>query len=298
MSVKGCNWALNVRGVSPARKALLFALGERHNRDTDTCYPRQEMLADDAGMSLRSVQTHLAWLERAGLIAREVRSPTGRGAVTFYRLAFDRTEPVEADPDAEVAGGSEDQPADSGETDPQLSAGAKNPKEPESSVPDGTGEDADLFGDKPPSPSKPVASATPDDPDPYNQLIWTAGLKLLLDAKQREGPARAFLGRLIKQARGDTALVANAITACSQARAGDPAAWLAAAVRKRLPGTVEHRAASAADRAQALEDHFAAFARGERWKTHWGPAPDDPAADYPAQLYARHGVRPWEAHNA
>ena len=92
MSIKGIHWAQEVRGVCPYRKALLFALGERHNKDTGICCPDQVMLADDAGMTDRTVRKYIAMLIRDGFISRKVTSP-GRGLVTHYILHFDRKRP-------------------------------------------------------------------------------------------------------------------------------------------------------------------------------------------------------------
>lgn len=89
MSVEGIHWAQKVFGdtMCPFRKALLFALGERHNCDTGLCMPDQEMLARDAGMSARTVRKYAKILEEEGFIERRVTS-RGSGLTTHYILNF------------------------------------------------------------------------------------------------------------------------------------------------------------------------------------------------------------------
>jgi hypothetical protein len=95
MSVKGIHWAQEMRGVCPYKKALLYALGERHNKDTGICCPDQVMLANDAGMTDRTVRKYLKQLEDDGLITRKVSS-NGRGLVTHYILHLDKRLPQSA----------------------------------------------------------------------------------------------------------------------------------------------------------------------------------------------------------
>lgn len=298
MSTKGNDWARRVRGVGFAKKAILYSLGERHNIDTDLCCPDQKRLAEDSEMGIRTLQGHLTELERMRLISRNVRcTPSGR-KVTYYTLAFDLERPVEgwenqsADP---APGETGDQSADDDVTKAQLRALSENPNlEPESSEAKASGEDADLFGESPPSKPKPVATSKPDE-DPYKRLIFTAGVALFKSHGHSEPVARGHLGRLLKLAKDDTALVANAVTAAEKAKPADVVGWLTKAVRARIPGTAQHRAATVTETEETIDRRFAAFKHGERWKTHWGPSPDDPAANYPPSLYAKHGLKPWEA---
>lgn len=99
MSVKGIHWAQEMRGVCPYRKALLFALGERHHKDQNIVVADQVMLADDAGMTDRTVRKYLTLLESDGLISRRVVGIPGGGRRTHYILAFDRRKPQQNGPD-------------------------------------------------------------------------------------------------------------------------------------------------------------------------------------------------------
>lgn len=94
MSVKGIHWAQQMRGVCPYRKALLYALGERHHKDQNIVIADQIMLADDAGMSSRTVRKYLRLLEQDGLVFPRVVGLPGGGRVSHYTLAFGRTRPL------------------------------------------------------------------------------------------------------------------------------------------------------------------------------------------------------------
>ena len=93
MSVQGVQWALATRGIEPAAKLILCALGDRHNKDTNLCCPDQVMLAEEVGMTDRTVRTWLGWLALAGMISRRKLSK-GHGVVTYYTLHFDRQLPL------------------------------------------------------------------------------------------------------------------------------------------------------------------------------------------------------------
>lgn len=270
---------------------VLGCIGYHLSRDGNEAYPKQATIAARLGVTREAVNRSVARLRENGYVrVTSTKRSDGGNGVAVYHVILDPSE-------GEVIARSQ------GQSDPRDHNAGDRTGSPPEELPIGTpiseakasGVPAELFPRNDPPPKPKPEPAAPADPDPFNAMIWTAGLKLLTDAKMREGPARAFLGRLIKLARGNTAIVANAVTACQMARAGDPGAWLQAAVRKRLPGTVEHRAASADEKAAELELRFRHFASGKAWKIHWGPAPDDPDADYPDALYAKTGVKRWEA---
>lgn len=87
MSSCGTYWAGRIRGVCPAKKAILFVLGECHNEERDDCFPSQNYIAEQACMSTRSVRTHLSEMEDVFF----EKSVTWRGQkkVTNYMLWFD-----------------------------------------------------------------------------------------------------------------------------------------------------------------------------------------------------------------
>lgn len=70
MSHFATNWAIQLRGLEPATKVLLWHLADCHN-PAQGCFPTQAFLADRSELSRASVNRHLAILEQRGLIARE-----------------------------------------------------------------------------------------------------------------------------------------------------------------------------------------------------------------------------------
>jgi hypothetical protein len=58
MSHKATNWAIQLRGLSPVTKLVLWYLCDRHNPDFG-CFPSQDQLAADAEISRASLNTHL-----------------------------------------------------------------------------------------------------------------------------------------------------------------------------------------------------------------------------------------------
>ena len=100
MSHAATNWAIQQRGLKPATKIVLWHLCDRHNPDFG-CFPTQARLAEDAEMSISSLNEHLAKLEALGLI-RRIRSHdhrTKRRQATRYMLGFEEHGPQEPLPE-------------------------------------------------------------------------------------------------------------------------------------------------------------------------------------------------------
>lgn len=117
MSYKATNWAVQVRGIKPATKVVLWHLADRHNKDTGRCDPSQELLAFDCEISRSTLNVHLKILEDAGLIKRiqRVNSATKRMDSTAYILNFEVTEPQDVgsrvqNPDMEAVSDFEGEP--------------------------------------------------------------------------------------------------------------------------------------------------------------------------------------------
>lgn len=89
MSFKATSWALTVKGLKPATKIVLIYLADRHNPDYG-CFPSAAKLAEDCEMTERSVFTHLAELERRGLIAKRSRTK-GNGIKTSNEYLLNMT---------------------------------------------------------------------------------------------------------------------------------------------------------------------------------------------------------------
>jgi hypothetical protein len=100
MSHKATVWAIQQRGLKPATKIVLWFLCDRHNPDFG-CFPTQARLADDAEMSISSLNEHLAKLEELRLIHRvRVHDPrTHKRQATRYILGFEDGFPQEPPPE-------------------------------------------------------------------------------------------------------------------------------------------------------------------------------------------------------
>lgn len=89
MSNDATNWAIKQKGLKPATKIVLWHLCDRFHPDHG-CFPSLETLAEDCEMSRRSVQDHIAELERVGLVKVE-KMPRKDGALprNRYVLAYE-----------------------------------------------------------------------------------------------------------------------------------------------------------------------------------------------------------------
>lgn len=99
MSHQATNWAVRVRGISPAAKVVLWHLADRHNKDTGQCNPSQSRLAEDCEISRSSLNNQLEVLENAGFIrrVRDNDEKTRRQRPTHYILNMDRLHPQDAE---------------------------------------------------------------------------------------------------------------------------------------------------------------------------------------------------------
>jgi len=90
MSHAATNWAIQQRGLKPATKIVLWHLCDRYNPDFG-CFPTQARLAEDAEMSISSLNDHLKKLEALGLIRRVQCQDhrTKRRQATRYILGFE-----------------------------------------------------------------------------------------------------------------------------------------------------------------------------------------------------------------
>ena len=76
------NFLLKSKKLSSGDK-ITFAMLLSYAWQNDFCFPGQERLAEDLGLSDRSVRTHLKSLEAAGLLAIQRR---GQGKTNIYEL--------------------------------------------------------------------------------------------------------------------------------------------------------------------------------------------------------------------
>ncbi len=89
MSHDATNWAIQVRGLKPAAKIVLWHLADFYNPENG-CFPSQERLAYDCEMSRAALNVQLKILEDFGIISRKKRfnEYTKQQKSTFYTLHF------------------------------------------------------------------------------------------------------------------------------------------------------------------------------------------------------------------
>jgi pyocin large subunit-like protein len=88
MSIHAMSWAIKVKGLPIATKAVLMLLADCHNGETGQCNPSMRHLMELTGLKERALQIHLKTLEEASLINREyVFHGRGKGcSVDQYNL--------------------------------------------------------------------------------------------------------------------------------------------------------------------------------------------------------------------
>ncbi len=333
MSVAGIHWAQDMRGVCPYRKALLYALGERHHKDANIVDCDQVMLAQDAGMTDRTVRKYLKMLVDDGLITVVTDGRRNR-----YRLHLSRKKPlskpkaetqdvvalrkdIPESKSAEAAPIPENQVCDTGKLGTPhsiLRHGAHD-----SSV----SKETDVFelfpnlgvvgpGQSKASRAKPASKPKPkaptetggDEPratkaDLLKTQIFTVGSMMLRSQGMGEQPARAFLGRLIKQSNLE--IVGRAVQRAVEECPIDAKGWLAAIVVReckragiatKAPDSPEDRAALQSDHMAAMRFRFATLRDTGKWRPNWGMDPRIGVRDdVPASLYDEFRI-PWPEH--
>lgn len=90
MSHDATNWAIKQRGLKPATKIVLWHLADCHN-PSHGCFPSHEYLAENAEMSISTVQRHIKELEALGLISRSKVKRKGKFDRTEYELHLHRS---------------------------------------------------------------------------------------------------------------------------------------------------------------------------------------------------------------
>jgi hypothetical protein len=81
MSNEAITLARKVRGISSGARHQLLLLADHANKDW-RCWPSQRSIADDQGVTIKTVQRNNERLERAGLITRQRRGKPGGGRFT------------------------------------------------------------------------------------------------------------------------------------------------------------------------------------------------------------------------
>ena len=102
MSFHALAWAVRQR-LPSTQKLVLLMLAERHNGDSGQCNPSLELLADDCGLSRRSVIDQIAKLQEAGYLTVLHRAKDNARLPSQYvlRLSFgipEAAKTIPADP--------------------------------------------------------------------------------------------------------------------------------------------------------------------------------------------------------
>lgn len=88
MSVQAITWAYGLRGLTSGQKFALVTLCNRCDEDW-SCYPSVKLIAEETGMSERTVREHLDALETIGAMKRD-RTRNSDGTLGRYRYFVQR----------------------------------------------------------------------------------------------------------------------------------------------------------------------------------------------------------------
>ena len=77
MSWQATSWAVSLK-LPPIAKLVLLVLANSANK-LGECYPGQQSIAADVGISVRSARNWIIWLEGEGYITRHRRDANGGG---------------------------------------------------------------------------------------------------------------------------------------------------------------------------------------------------------------------------
>lgn len=81
--------AMKQAGLKPATKIVLYWLADHHNGETGRCFPSLSRLAQLCEMSKRSVQNHLAELEKLGFVKIQENTRNGMQTSNEYQLLLE-----------------------------------------------------------------------------------------------------------------------------------------------------------------------------------------------------------------
>lgn len=87
MSFPAMAWAVRQK-LPCTQKIVLMMLAERHNKDTGQCNPSHDLLADDCGLTRRSVMDQIAKLSEAGYLRIRHRAANNVKLPNQYILVF------------------------------------------------------------------------------------------------------------------------------------------------------------------------------------------------------------------
>lgn len=244
MSVRALEWVRTVRDVTTLQRCVLWVLADMADED-GVAWPRVALIGERASARDRATRQALIDLEKQGLLIGE----KGVGKVTRWRLRVadarrsseGSSGPRKASrPSHQMAGSKAPTPAFAArvsEGDPGICCPIPRhllPKTPaadaDRSIIEASGKHSVLRTAAPALPS----SVAAEDSGDARTTLFRGGLHRLRDLTGKpDRPARGFLGRLLRDAGDDAALVGAVLAEAEDRRPADPAAWIIKAIHTR-----------------------------------------------------------------
>lgn len=177
MSLAATSYVLHRTFGNHIRKLLMIAIADFAN-DAGEAYPSIDTLAARAECSRRSVQEHLAILEKGGELA--IAANAGPRGTNLYRILFRKNDAVSSAPEGvqELHGGVRDLRGGVQMSDAQTTRGGANERRP--SAPESSGtvreqsgrEEERASAPEPTPPSNPVSIKLPSETPPKHDVLF------------------------------------------------------------------------------------------------------------------------------
>lgn len=220
MSITALNWAFRLH-LPSSQKAVLIALADHASNEDASCYPSNARIQLWTGLSERTVRSALRALQTAKLISKDV-GHSGHENPFFVQIG-NGVKP------AAVAA---HEPADTAEISANVAP-----------LPANIAQKTATVAPKPLEPPlnhkivlRTNANRVEKQPDARDRL-WSVGLASLQAMTGLPGPrARGLLGKLVRDAKDDCALVQAVLLEAEEHRPLDPFPWLRAAIQARAEG--------------------------------------------------------------
>lgn len=281
MSIQAVGAVIELRGIPPVQKLVLTLLANAHNGHTGQCNPDQKRLAEECGISERSIRDHLNWLEEEGYISRTVTQlGRGEGKRTDFELLFLHRQnlpehSVAPEPERQCSGSSASLLRQTVAVD--IDKPERTGKEPEGIVPQ-------LIPEQP-------------EPDIAALALETIWAKWSKQGRERIQKNKSECLKLLRKIGKEHDLREVTKAALAYARKTEPAyhqgldTWLKnGRFMNFKPST---KPSQPAEHLSDLERAFQTLAQTGDWmgdRIGQPIHPNRPDADYPDELYAKYGL--------
>jgi hypothetical protein len=204
MSFKATVWAWAQRDLTAQEKLVLLALADRHNADSNECWPSKTKLSEDTGISMATIKRSINSLIEKGLISKEERtSSSGRSISNVYRIHFSVVD--------EGKGSTLNPPGDHTEPPEGLTLSPKSVTYNQSTEP------------KIQNPTSGINS---------KKEFWDTAIGTMAALNVAESTAKGIIGRALALAQGDFSAVMKLLDAALMANPKNPAAYILGALQK------------------------------------------------------------------